>query len=182
MGFGEFIISLLKILFSVPVLILLISLIFKDSIGELFKTFKTALERGWLRSIKYRDFQIELSTLEQFRLVEISTPKFDDYEGFEKSTYNDLPDLIKETFLTKKFNKVLNVNLSRRIFRAPLYLYVRRLSDFFDLELIVFLTDKNFIGIVEVKEFIYFMENKYPHFFSSYNNWLYEIFKKIIGQ
>jgi hypothetical protein len=153
-------------------------LLLKKNIGELLKAFKTALEKGWLRSIKYKDFQIELSALEQFRLVEISSPTFKSYSEFRKSGYNELFKMIENTFLSRKLYKILNVNLSQTIYSAPLYLYVRRLYEFFDLELIVFHTDMRFIGILGIREFIYFKENKYPSYFFAYHNALNKVLSK----
>jgi hypothetical protein len=156
-------------LFSFPTIILIIIIIGRKHIAEIWTLLKSSIEKGWVRSVKIgKFFQIEWSNLENYQLTEIKSPNLENLDTFSKSTYHELPMIIEKAFTEKKYSKILSVNLRERIGSAPLYLYVRRLNNYFDLKVIVFMENKKLVGLIGVKELIYYLEKKFPAYNKAY--------------
>ncbi|MFY1112650.1 MAG: hypothetical protein AB3K77_13365 [Methanosarcinaceae archaeon] len=176
MDLNEFIISLLEILISFPAIVLLLVILGRKHIIGLVETFKTQLEKGKISSLKIRDFfEIEFTKIENNRLTEVSPTELETLDVHEKSSLNYLPETIERAFTTGRMSRILFVDLERHINTAALYLYVRRLSEYFDLRLLVFVSGNKFLGTMGIKEFIYLMELEFPDYRVSYEHALLSI-------
>jgi len=166
---AEFIISFLTIFISFPAIVLFLVILGQKHIIGLIGAIEEKLKKGEISSLKFKDlFEIEFIKIERSQLIEVSSPEMEALNTFSKSSYGVLPAIIEKAFSTRKMSKILNVDLSKNINDAALYLYVQRLSKYFDLRLLVFVNDLNFLGTIGVKEFLYVFESNRAIYKSAY--------------